>query len=384
MSARAAILGVGQTHFAKQPDRSPEQLVHEAVRAAAADAGIGFADIGAAFVGSVQMHGGTGQRCFKGIGLLGLPIVNVENACSSGSTALREAFAWVAAGFVDVALAVGVESLSRSLAGTGGRLVLDDLDDPMGSGMGMVLPGLYALEATRYFHDYGAHADALAKVSVKNRRNASLNPLAHQQEPTTVEEVMGSRMIAEPLTLLECCPNSDGAAAILVASEAAAARLGHRGGVWLSGSAMGSGTYVDRLPHTDHVTTRTATAALEGASVGIADVDLVELHDAFAIGELLYAEQLGLAPIGEAWVALSEGAFDLDGAVAVNPGGGLIGRGHPMGATGIAQAIEATVQLRGEAGARQVPGARVALTHTMGGNQFDIESNACVVNVFTR
>lgn len=384
MNPRAAILGVGQTAFGKRPETRPEDMVHEAVRAAIADAGIEFDAIEAVFAGSVQMHGGVGQRCVKELGLLGIPIVNVENACSSGSTALREAYAWVAAGFADVALAFGVENLSRSLAATGGRLVLDDIDEPLGSGMGMVLPGLYALEANRYLHEHNAPADAIARVSVKNRFNAARNPLAHQRKEVALAEVLASKMICEPLTLLECCPNSDGAAAIVIASEAAARRLKHRGDVWLVASAMGSGHFVDRISHAEHVTQRVAALAYKRAGITPQDVDLVELHDAFAIAELLYIEQLGLAPAGTAWKGMLDGAYELGGKVAVSPGGGLIGRGHPMGATGVAQACEVTWQLRGDAGNRQVRNARIGLTHTMGGNQFDLESNACIVSVFMR
>lgn len=384
MTPRAAILGVGQTAFGKRPETRPEDMVHEAVRAAVADAGIGFDAIEAVFAGSVQMHGGVGQRCVKELGLLGIPIVNVENACSSGSTALREAYAWVSAGFADVALAFGVENLSRSLAATAGRLVLDDIDEPLGSGMGMVLPGLYALEATQYLHEHKAPAEAIARVSVKNRYNAARNPHAHQRKEVTLAEVMASKMICEPLTLLECCPNSDGAAAVIIASEAAARRFKHPGNVWLAASAMGSGHFIDRISQAGHVTQRVAAQAYKRAGIVPGDVDLVELHDAFAIAELLYIEQLGLAPVGTAWKGMLDGAFELGGKVAVSPGGGLIGRGHPMGATGIAQACEVTWQLRGEAGARQVADARIALTHTMGGNQFDLESNACIVSVFTR
>ncbi|MDP1818594.1 MAG: thiolase family protein [Acidimicrobiales bacterium] len=380
MAQRAAVLGVGQTRFKKQPEVAVEALAHEAVRAAAADAGIALDDIDAAFVGSVTMHGGVGQRCLKEIGLTRIPIVNVENACSSGSTAVREAYAWVAAGLADVAVAVGVDSLSTAMP-SGVQL---DLDDPNGMGMGLVLPGTYALEATHYMHEYGATAEHLAAIAVKNRGNAAMNPLAHFQKPVTLDEVLASKMICEPLTMFECCSNTDGAAAAIIATPEAARRLGHPGGVWIVASAMGSGTFNDHPAQLDRATPRVAAKAYEAAGIGPDDVDLVELHDSFAIAEWVYIEELGLAEEGKAWAQAAEGAFEIGGRVAVSPGGGLIGRGHPMGPTGVAQLCEATWQLRGTAGARQVPDAKVAVTHTMGGNQFEMEANACIVNVLAR
>lgn len=381
---KVAVLGVGQTKFAKQPEVSVEELAHVAVRQALADAGITFDDVEAAFVGSVTLHGGVGQRVLKELGMHGIPVVNVENACSSGSTAVREAYAWVAGGLAEVALAVGVDNLSQAFGGGGvgsnGRM---DLDDPNGMGMGLVLPGTYALEASHYLEDYGATREHLAAIAVKNRFNASLNPYAHHTKPVTIEEVLASKMICEPLTMFECCPNTDGAAATIIATAEAAKRLGHPGGVWIAGSAMGSGGFADRAGNEHRLTPKVAAKAYDAAGIGPDDVDLVELHDAFAIAEWLYIEELGLAEEGKAWSQAAEGAFAIDGRVAINPGGGLIGRGHPMGPTGVAQLCEATWQLRGQAGERQVRGAKVAVTHTMGGNQFDLEANACVVNVLT-
>lgn len=380
-----AVLGVGQTPFTKQIGVSCEELVHTAVRRAVADAGIEFSDIGFAAVGSVTVSGGVGQRCLKDLGLIGdVPIVNVENACSSGSTALREAHAWVAAGFADVGLAVGVDSLSQAFGSAGLAAANLDPDDPIGVGMGLPLPGLYAMSANRYLEQYEATTADIARVAVKSRANASRNPYAYHRTPVTIEEVLGSKMISEPLTMFECCPNGDGAAACIIASPRAARRLGHPGGVWIKASAMSSGGFIDRLEMLDPATTSVSRRAFELAGIGPDDVDVVELHDAFAIGELLYVEQLGLAETGSAWAEAREGAFDLDGRVAVNPGGGLLGRGHPMGPTGIAQICEVTWQLRGQAADRQVENARVGVTHTLGGNQFDLECNACIVNVLAR
>lgn len=380
-----AVLGVGQTPFTKQIGISCEELVHTAVRRAVADAGIQFCDIGFAAVGSVTVNGGTGQRCLKDLGLVGgVPIVNVENACSSGSTALREAHAWVAAGFADVALAVGVDSLSQAFGSAGLAAASFDPEDPIGVGMGLPLPGLYAMSATKYLADNGATAADIARVAVKSRANASRNPYAYHRTSVTLDEVLGSKMISEPLTMFECCPNGDGAAACIIASPRAAGRFGHPGGVWIKGSAMSSGGFVDQLDAGEPVTASVSRRAYELAGIGPDDIDLVELHDAFAIGELMYVEQLGLAETGSAWTDIRASAFDLDGRVAVNPGGGLLGRGHPMGPTGIAQICEVTWQLRGEAEGRQVPNPRVGVTHTLGGNQFDLECNACIVNVLAR
>lgn len=380
-----AVLGVGQTVFSKQIGISCEELVHAAVRRAVVDAGIKFSDIDFAAVGSVTVNGGVGQRCLKDLGLIGgVPIVNVENACSTGSTALREAHAWVAAGFADVALAVGVDSLSEAFGSAGLAAANLDPNDPIGVGMGLPLPGLYAMSATKYLAEYGATTADIARVAVKSRANASRNPYAYHKTPVTIDEVLGSKMISEPLTMFECCPNGDGAAACIIASPRAVRRLGHQGGVWIKASAMASGGLIDQLDTGEPVTTSVSRLAYELAGIDPKDVDLVELHDAFAIGELIYVEQLGLAETGSAWADVRAGAFDLDGRIAVNPGGGLLGRGHPLGATGIAQICEVTWQLRGEAEGRQVENARVGVTHTLGGSQFDLECNAGIVNVLAR
>lgn len=371
-----AVAGVAMTRFAKQPERTPESLVHEAVRAALRDAGVAPGEIEASFVGNVQLTAGTGQRVLKDIGLVGPPIVNVENACASSTTALNEAAMWIRAGMVETALVVGVESLSR-LDGVVGL----NLDDPI-SGMGAAWPAMYALKAKAKMQQ-GLTVEQLAQVAVKNRKHAMANPYAHFHTPITVEEVLASRPVAEPLTLLQCCPRSDGASAVVLTTMARGRALaGSRPVVRLAGSALNSGVLNDQVDRASDVTVRTAALAYERAGIGPEDVDVCEVHDAFTIGEILHYEALGFCAKGEGGRYVESGKSSIGGGgVAVNPSGGLLSRGHPLGATGTAQIAELTWHLRGEAGARQVEGARVAVSHTMGGTVYEMESNVCAIHV---
>lgn len=374
-----AVLGVGMTRFTKAPERSFEDLGHEAVLAALKDAGVDRSDVDAAFCGTLEAHPGIGQRLLKGLGMTGVPIVNVENACASGSTALREAFAWIRAGLSDIALAFGVERLSTSQKG----LVNVGQKDHMWES-GLVLPAIYALNAKRHMELYGTTEEQFAKVSVKSHANAMHNPYAHFHKPVTVQEVLESRLIADPITIYQCCPSTDGAAAVVLASGAAAKRFA-TGPVRIVGSALGSGKLNTRAGVQAELTARTARAAYEMAGVEPGDVDVAELHDAFAPGEILYYEELGFCGAGEGGAYIDAGRSEIGGdGVAVNPSGGLLSRGHPFGATGIAQVAELTWQLRGQAGSRQVEDARVGVAHTMGGTVFELEANACAVHVLAR
>lgn len=376
MIEQVAILGVGMTRFAKQAARGHAALVGEAVRAALVDAGLAPADIEASFCGSARAPAGLGQRVLKTLGVAGRPIVNVENACASGSTAVIEAAAWIRAGLCDVALAVGVE-------------VLSDLPGPLPTrddwyfATGLNLPGWYALKASRYQHQYGLTDEQLALVAVKNRRLATGNARAYFQTPVTVEEVLSSRMVADPLTLLQCCPKADGAAAVVLASKRAArgGRYASAQQVWIRAMALTSGTavFTDREPEPS-AARRAALLAYEQAGIGPEDLDIVECHDAFSIGEILYTEALGLCAAGEGGALVQSGATSPGGRLAtVNPSGGLLAKGHPLGATGIAQLAELVWQLRGAAGSRQRPGARWGAALTMGGGEFELDANACSV-----
>jgi len=333
----------------------------------------------AGYVGSVYGGSLLGQRVLQRVGISGSPIFTVENACASGGSAVHLAWQAVAAGLHERVLVVGVENLSGF---GGGTLPLSTADIEIDQGM--VMPAAYAMRAQRYLHDFGAGVDALTAVSVKNRGNGAANPRAHFQAPVSASDVDNSRPVADPLRLLHCCPNSDGAAAVLLTSAGAAADLGTPH-TRIRASVVRSGEF-----HTGHrdmtwpdITARAAWAAYEQAGLGPADLDVVELHDAFAIAELLHAEALGIAERGAAHKAVTNGEFDRAGRVAVSPSGGLLSRGHPLGATGVSQLAEAHWQLTGAAGALQVPGAQVALTHTTGGGIYGVDNGACSVHILT-
>lgn len=247
------------------------------------------------------------------------------------------------------------------------------------------MPALYAMRATRYMHDFGLTREQLAGVSVKNRRHGALNPDAQMRKPVTLDEVLGSRPIADPFTLLQCCPAGDGAAAIVLCRDSVAAQF-RTDPVAVRASDLVTGRYTAgfRDMTVPEITVRGAAEAYEQAGVGPDDVDLAEVHDAFSIAELLYYEALGFCDHGEAGALLDSGATTFGGKVVVNPSGGLLAKGHPIGATGAAQIVEAVRQLRGEAGARQVEGAKVALTHATGGGISGFDHGACSIHIFSR
>ncbi len=240
------------------------------------------------------------------------------------------------------------------------------------------------MRAQHYLHDWGADVESLTNVSVKNRRNGADNPRAHFQKEVTSEDVENSRPVADPLRLLHCCPNSDGAAAVVLCSEQVAARLPGPH-VRVAASVVRSGRFSTgyRDMTWPEITERAAGAAYGQSGFGPDDLDLVELHDAFAIAELLHAEALGIADRGKAHAAVATGEFDRDGRVAVSPSGGLLSRGHPVGATGVAQICESYWQLTKQAGALQVSDARIALTHVTGGGIFGVDNGACAVHILS-
>jgi acetyl-CoA acetyltransferase len=361
-------------------------LACDAVAAALADAGIGPDAVGQVFCGNAAAGLLTGQEMIRGqvfladSGLAGVPMINVENACASSSSAFSLAVTAVRAGMVDVVLAVGVEQMAvpdrartfgALAAGTDtvrrpemraivGALTLGEASDdaPLSASVFM---DHYAEMAIRYLKDSGGDEADLARVVVKSRAFAAHNPAAQLRTPTTVDEVLAGRMIADPLRLAMCAPIGDGAAAVVVMSDAAAGRAGRRG-VRVAGHAMTSSNLgIDQPP-----ATRAALRAYDLAGVRPADIDVVEVHDAAAPAELICLEQLGLCGPGEALGLLRDGVTGPGGGLPVNTGGGLLSRGHPVGATGCAQLVELTNQLLGRAGA-QVPGARLALAQNSGG-----------------
>lgn len=371
----AAVTGVGTSFFGKQPDLHPNELVWRAVAEALAEADDPTID--AIYLGTVFGSPGVAQRALHHMGLTGIPIITVENACASGTTAFHEAAKMVELGRFENVLAVGVEKMTDNFAGA----IHPESTDPEGRS-GLALPSLYALAATRYQALYGLTDEDLALVSVKNHSHAVHNDRAQHRTPHTVDEVLASRMIADPLTLLQCCPIADGAAAAVLSAP-----KGTSDEIVVRSSVLSSGGLWDY--RSEHVwgfelVSATARAAYEAAGIGPTDVDVVECHDAFTIGEIVTTEALGLAHEGEGAVLLRTGHTTVGGPQPVNPSGGLLSRGHPLGATGLAQVAEVVWQLRGGAGARQVENARIGLVETMGGGVAGIDGNACVVALLER
>lgn len=375
----AAIAGVGMTRFGKHRDRSIEEIGREALVGAMKDAGIARAAVEEVFCGS--SYGGPliGQRILRDLGMTGIPVTNVENACSSGAAALREACWAVKAGRAETIAVIGVEKLTRF---GGGTLPLEPTDIKVG--LGNVMPAVYAMRARRYMHETGATARHLAMIAVKAHEFGAHNPNAQFRNRITIDEVMASRMVADPLTLYMCCSTGDGAAAAIVTSGSRARALGARP-VRVEASVLQSGLYKTgfRDMASSELTERTSGLAYEAAGIGPQDVSLAEVHDAFSSAEIMYYEALGLCGKGEGAAMIERGDSGPGGRQPVNPSGGLACRGHPVGATGVAQIVEAVWQLRGEAGARQVAGARVALTHCTGGGISGLDHGACAVHVLT-
>lgn len=374
------VVGVGMTDFCASAAVSTVELGHQAVVEALRDAGSEPDGLQAAWVGSVYGGSLIGQRLSRQMGFAGIPITNVENACSSGATALHEAAVAISRGEVDLALVVGLDKLSNLGSGP---LPLDQED--WNAIQGLTLPALYAMRARSYLERFDLAEPVLAAVTVKSRRHASLNPHAQFRKEVSEGEVLASRVVADPLRLLECCPKADGAAALVLGSSQAAKRLDGRP-VQLLASVLASGVF-DLTPNDltrDEITERAASTAYTQSGLGPGDVDVYEVHDAFAIAELIYCETLGLAARGDAPRLLAEGATSLGGQVPVNPSGGLLSRGHPLGATGVAQAAEIVWQLRREAGNRQVEHPRVGLTHCTGGGIAGMDHGACAIHIFSR
>jgi benzoylsuccinyl-CoA thiolase BbsB subunit len=377
---QVCVVGTGMIPFGKYPERSVVDLAWPAVKEAVSESGLSAKSIDAVFCGTVFGGMLTGQRVMKTLGVTGMPIINVENACSSGSSALAEAWLNIASGRHDVVLVIGVEKLTKF---GGGTLPLEQEDWEVQQGM--IMPALYAMRAQRYMHDYGLTASQLAEVSVKAHDHGALNPNAQIRTRVTVDEVMAARPVAEPFTLWHCCPTGDGAAALVLTTEEIA-RQHKASPVRIAASEVTSGKYTNgyRDMTWAELTARGSKEAYEMAGIGPQDVDVAEVHDAFTIAELMYYEAFGFCGRGEAHRLLASGATSLGGHICVNPSGGLLSRGHPVGATGAAQAVEIVRQLEGRAGAHQVEGARVGLSHATGGGIAGLDHGACSIHVFAR
>jgi acetyl-CoA acetyltransferase len=377
------IIGAGMTQFGKHTDRSLRDLGREACLSTLQDAGVNPKKIKAGYCGNalapaIQGETGVGQNVFWEVGINEIPIVNVENACASGSTALREGWMAIAGGFYDMVIVAGVE---KTVMPKGAMLDVGAAE--LETKLGDVFPGQFALIAQKHMERYGTTREQLAKVSVKNHFNGSLNPYAQFQKQFTVEEVLNSPVVADPLTLFSCCPNSDGAAALILCSKKKAQKMKVRA-VRIAASILTSGTYNNQRDITGwEIEKRAAERAYEMASLGPKDIDLVEVHDAFTISEIIHYEDLGLCAPGGGGRLIDEGVTELGGRIPVNPSGGLLAKGHPVGASGVAQVVEIVWQLRGEAGKRQVKNARVGLAQIMGGYK-EWDTRACTIHIIVK
>ncbi|MBI03273.1 MAG: hypothetical protein CL468_04500 [Acidimicrobiaceae bacterium] len=361
--SKVVILGGGLHPFGRYPEKSFRELTRVAISNCLDDAGVQFSAIQAAFCGRVYAPMGTGLEVITQFGETGIPIINIEQACSSSSTAFRQAVWAIEQGIYDLVLVVGFEKMER---GPVEIAASDSYDLRMGQSLA---PANYGLKSQIYMDRYGATAEQFAAVSVKSHANAKLNPYAQYRKEVTIQEVMESRMIATPITLLQCSPTSDGASAVILSSATKARQYRNtHGEVYVTGWACGTDSYGDDdSDELEPCVTRLSNELYERAAIGPEDIDVVQLHDAFAPAEIIRMEAMGLAPEGSGARFVSEGKTGIDGPVPINTDGGLISRGHPMGATGLAQIIEILRQLRQEAGPRQVQGApKIGVCHNSG------------------
>lgn len=378
---KPAVAGVGIIPFGKYPERSLVDMAAEAAYLALRGAGVKPGQVEAGFFANglaSRLFGDStvGQNVFWEVGINRIPVVNLENACTSGSTAFYLGCNAVAAGQAEVVLVVGAEKMCVPEFG-----LINSGETEWETQLGLVAPASFALRAQRHMAEFGTTAEQLAQVAVKNRAHAAANPVALFREPITLQEVLEAPMIVDPLTRLECCPIADGAAALVLCSSQMARRLGAE--VKVEAAVLSSGGYESPQDlarwETDF---RTCALAYEKAGLGPEDIDLVECHDAFTISEILHYEALGLCSEGEGGRFASEGHSALGGRVPVNPSGGLLSRGHPVGATGVAQVIEVVQQLKGQAGRRQIPGAKTGLAHCMGGDKAG-DTKSCTVAILS-
>ena len=361
------ILGVDMIKFGRFPERTVPSLGAEAALLALDDAGLTIQDMEALYCGNLgQSSGMVGQRILQEIGQTGMPVVNCANACATGATAFREAWTSIKAGLYDVVLAVGVEQMGKGLLGGTGAGKGIPKEGLLGSG---TMPAVFAEAGMEHTRKYGTTFEQFAKISVKNHHHSTMNPKAMYQIETPLEEVMNSEMISYPNSKLMCSVNVDGSAAAVLVSEKKAKELGMERVVKVKASILSSDPYQERdlvMPDVNTCTRKAAKEAYEMAGVGPEDIDLVELHDCFATAEMLHYENLGLCKDGDAGRMIDEGEVALGGRVPVNVSGGLLSKGHPLGATGIANIYEVCTHLREEAGERQVEGAKLGLTHVIG------------------
>lgn len=395
MKQNAIVAGVGMTNFGKHIDRGLKSLAGEAIKQALRDAGLEVRDLQAAYMGNAASAVITGQVCVQGeivlreAGIGGIPVINVENACATGATALHQAATMVTCGVYDVVLVCGYEKLfhedkARSFSvftGAADIELMDELkisidkklqeagidSDSEGGDKRSVFMDIYAMMTVAHMQKYGTTREQFAAVSAKNSFHGSMNPRAQYKNVVTVEEVLAARKIAGPLTLSMCSPIGDGAAAVILVSERKARQMGVQKPVHIRASAFRTGWDFSAGESEETVFAKTIKEAYDSAGLGPEDLSLVELHDAAAPSEIIHTEYLGLCPKGGGGPLVASGATRLGGRIPVSTSGGLLRKGHPIGATGVAQIVELTEQLQGRSGKRQVAGARVGLAENGGG-----------------
>jgi len=390
------ILGASMTKFGRYPDKDLIDLGAESALAALDDAGVTMADMDVMGAGNLmEAASGVGQRIQKQVGQNGVPVYNVANACATGATAIRCAYMAIKSGEADMGIAVGLEKMGKAgLLGSAARSDKNVFEPSgrYGSVMSVegrigttLMPGVFAQAGMEYANEHGGVGfEQFAKVAEKNHAHSTLNPLAQYQKQFSLDEVMGAEMMAYPNTLLMCCPTGDGSAALVLVSEEKLATLSddqRKRAVKISASVMTSDpwTETDQVqPDVNTLTRNAANEAYETAGVDPSDLDLVELHDCFATAELIHYDNLGLCKPGEAGKFIEERGPWRDGETPVNVSGGLISKGHPLGATGVANLYEVATHLRGEAGDRQIEDAKVGLTHVIG------LGSACAVHVLEK
>ncbi|MEE9608378.1 MAG: thiolase family protein [Myxococcota bacterium] len=374
------VMGIDMIKFGRFPDKSVPELGADAALLALDDAGLTIQDMQALYCGNLlQASAMVGQRILQQIGQTGIPVVNCANACATGATAIREGWTAIKAGVYDLVLVVGVEQMGKAgLLGGGGGGGGIPKEGLLGSGL---MPAVFAEAGQEHARKYGTTFEQFAKVSVKNHEHSTRNAKSMYQKETPLDEVMNAEMIAYPNTKLMCSVNVDGAAAAVLASEAKARQLGMKRAVKLAASVLTSDPYTERdlvMPDINTCTRLAAKQAYEAAGIGPEGLDLVELHDCFATAEILHYENLGLCADGEAGKLIDQRETWHGGRIPVNVSGGLLSKGHPLGATGVANIYEVSTHLRGEAGDRQVEGAKVGLTHVIG------LGSACAIHILEK
>ena len=382
---KVAILGVGTTKFGENWDKNLRQLAIEAGTKAIMDAGIRGRDLDAIYVGNMSAGRFVGQEHVAAMvsGELGLsiPASRIEGACASGGLALRQALFSILSGQHDTVLVGGAEKMTDLMTDGVTSSLMGAGDQEWEAYYGVTFPSLYAMIARRHMFEFGTTREQMAKVAVKNHHNGSLNPIAQFRKEITIKQVLDSPMVADPLTLFDCSPITDGAATLILCKEELAKKYTDNP-VYIIGSGQASDTLAlhDRRSLTTlDATVKASKEAYRQAGITVKDIDLAEVHDCFTIGEIIATEDLGFCKKGEGGKLLDEGATEIGGRIPVNTSGGLKAVGHPVGATGVKQAVEIVLQLRGQADKRQLKDAKIGLTHNVGGS-----GATAVVHIFSR